>query len=60
MREHTSVIFGSTGQDGSFLAEKLLNLGHNVICGYRKSSTENTQNLKHLLTSDKYSGKISL
>ena len=60
MKQHTSVIFGSTGQDGSYLAEKLLKLGHNVICGYRKSSTDNTQNIKHLLASDKYPGKITL
>lgn len=60
MKQPISVILGSTGQDGSFLAEKLLKLGHTVICGYRKSSNDNTQNLKHILSSNEYKGRVVL
>jgi GDPmannose 4,6-dehydratase len=37
----TSIITGITGQDGSYLAENLLNKGHNVIGLYRRSSSNN-------------------
>jgi GDPmannose 4,6-dehydratase len=44
-----ALIFGVTGQDGSYLAELLLEKGYEVHGLYRKSSTGNTSNIKHLM-----------
>jgi GDPmannose 4,6-dehydratase len=43
------VITGITGQDGSYLAEFLLEKGYKVIGMLRRSSTINTSNIKHIL-----------
>ena len=43
------LIFGITGQDGSYLAELLLKQGYEVHGMIRKSATGNTINIEHLL-----------
>lgn len=45
-----ALITGITGQDGSYLAELLLNKGYDVYGLFRRSSTFNTSRLTHLLT----------
>jgi len=45
------IIFGVTGQDGSYLAEILLNQGYEVHGVIRKSATGNTINIDHLIDS---------
>lgn len=45
----TAIIFGITGQDGSHLADLLLNKDYTVIGVKRRSSTENTQRLQHII-----------
>jgi GDPmannose 4,6-dehydratase len=48
MAKKTALITGITGQDGSYLAELLLEKGY-VVCGMvRRSSTENFQRIEHL------------
>jgi GDPmannose 4,6-dehydratase len=45
----TALITGITGQDGSYLAELLLKKGYRVVGMARRSSTVNTERIKHLL-----------
>lgn len=49
------LIFGVTGQDGSYLSELLLNNGHNVIGVSRRTSLENTGRIKHILADPHFS-----
>ena len=44
----TALITGVTGQDGSYLAEFLLNYGYNVHGIKRRASSFNTQRIDHL------------
>ena len=44
-----ALITGITGQDGSFLAEFLLEKGYEVFGVIRRNSTPNTHRIKHLL-----------
>ena len=44
-----ALIFGVTGQDGSYLAEILLEKGYQVHGLQRKSATGNTRNIRHLM-----------
>ncbi|MCI4346164.1 MAG: GDP-mannose 4,6-dehydratase [Thermoplasmata archaeon] len=44
-----ALITGITGQDGSYLAEQLLERGYKVFGLVRRLSTPNTQNISHLL-----------
>lgn len=44
----TAVISGITGQDGSYLAELLLDQGYKVIGLYRRSSTSNFERISHV------------
>ena len=44
------LIFGVTGQDGSYLAELLLQKNYKVYGIIRKSSTDNKQNIRHILS----------
>lgn len=44
-----ALILGITGQDGSYLAEVLLEKGYEVHGMYRKTATGNTKNIEHLL-----------
>jgi GDPmannose 4,6-dehydratase len=48
MRPKTALITGITGQDGSYLAEFLLEQGYQVGGVVRRSSTENFQRIEHL------------
>ncbi len=48
----TAVITGITGQDGSFLAELLLEKGYKVYGVVRRVSTTNLQRIKHLLSNE--------
>jgi GDPmannose 4,6-dehydratase len=53
VRKKTAVIFGVTGQDGSYMAELLLSKGYQVIGLVRRSSAPNTQRIDHLITEKK-------
>jgi len=44
----TALITGITGQDGSYLAELLLEKGYRVVGMVRRSSTENFERIAHL------------
>ena len=44
-----ALILGVTGQDGSYLADILLEKGYVVYGMIRKSATGNTKNINHLL-----------
>ncbi len=44
-----ALIFGITGQDGSYLAEILLEKGYEVAGVTRRTSTPNTKNISHIL-----------
>lgn len=48
-RKKTALITGITGQDGSYLAEFLLEKGYEVFGILRRSSIENTWRIDHLL-----------
>ena len=52
-----ALITGITGQDGSYLAEFLLLKGYEVHGLRRKNSQENTQNINHLIKSEKIINK---
>ena len=47
-----AVITGITGQDGSYLAEFLLEKGYEVHGLMRRHSTINTERIDHLLNDD--------
>ncbi|HXV99277.1 MAG TPA: GDP-mannose 4,6-dehydratase, partial [Anaerolineae bacterium] len=48
MSQKTALITGITGQDGSYLAEFLLEKGYRVIGMVRRSSTVNFDRIAHL------------
>jgi GDPmannose 4,6-dehydratase len=48
MASKTALITGITGQDGSYLAELLLEKGYRVCGMVRRASTENFQRIEHL------------
>jgi GDPmannose 4,6-dehydratase len=48
MAQKTALITGITGQDGSYLAELLLEKGYRVVGMVRRSSTENYERIEHL------------
>jgi len=56
----TALITGITGQDGSYLAEFLLEKGYKVIGLVRRSSTTNLSRIVHLLESDLYKNSFSI
>jgi GDPmannose 4,6-dehydratase len=47
-----ALITGITGQDGSYLAELLLNIGYEVHGLVRRSSTDSFTRIKHILDND--------
>src|SRR4029078_5133162 len=47
MARKTALITGITGQDGSYLADLLLEKGYRVCGMVRRSSTENFQRIEH-------------
>lgn len=55
MNKKIAVIFGVTGQDGSYLSEILLEKGYRVIGVVRRVSTTNTQRLTHLTPNPDFS-----
>ena len=48
-----AIIFGVTGQDGSYLAELLLKKNYIVHGVKRKSSSYNTSRIDHMLSENK-------
>ena len=50
----SAIIFGVTGQDGSHLADLLLNKNYKVIGVSRRSSTDNTVRIKHILNNENF------
>jgi GDPmannose 4,6-dehydratase len=50
-----AIIFGITGQDGSHLADLLLEKEYEVIGVTRRSSTDNTKRIKHIIDNRKFS-----
>ncbi len=48
MKTKRALITGITGQDGSYLAEQLLEKGYHVIGMVRRSSTINFERIKHI------------
>lgn len=50
-----ALITGITGQDGSYLAEFLLGKGYQVCGMYRRTSTDNSSRVKHLLDNPNFS-----
>ncbi len=49
-----AIIFGVTGQDGSHLADLLLDKNYEVIGVNRRSSTDNTQRIQHILDNEHF------
>lgn len=49
-----AMIFGVTGQTGSYLAELLLDKGYDVVGVSRRSSTDNTQRISSLLNNTNF------
>ena len=45
----TALITGITGQDGSYLAELLLEKGYEVYGLFRRGSTNTAERIEHLL-----------
>lgn len=58
--KNIALITGITGQDGSYLAEFLLEKGYEVHGLVRRHSTANTERIDHLLESDYYRVKFFL
>jgi GDPmannose 4,6-dehydratase len=50
-----AIITGITGQDGSHLADLLLEKGYDVVGVSRRSSTDNTHRIKHILNHERFS-----
>ena len=48
MKKKIALIFGVTGQDGSYLSELLIKKGYNVHGVKRRSSSFNTGRVDHL------------
>ncbi len=48
MTQRTALVTGVTGQDGSYLAEFLLQKGYHVVGMVRRSSTENFTRIEHI------------
>lgn len=49
------IITGVTGQDGSYLAELLLEKGYTVVGLVRRTSSKNTSRISHILDNPKFS-----
>ena len=54
MSKKKALILGATGQDGSYMAELLIDKKYEVHAMYRKSSVGNTQNIEHLITNNNF------
>ncbi len=53
-KEKVALITGVTGQDGSYLADLLLEKGYTVIGAKRRTSTIRTERVDHLYDNDKF------
>ncbi|MBL52033.1 MAG: GDP-mannose 4,6-dehydratase [Candidatus Marinimicrobia bacterium] len=53
-----ALITGLTGQDGSYLAELLLDKGYQVHGIIRRSSSFNTSRIDHIIKNDQYDGQF--
>jgi GDPmannose 4,6-dehydratase len=53
-KKKIAIIFGVSGQDGSYLSELLLSKQYTVIGVTRRSATDNTQNLSFLLANPNF------
>ena len=60
MKKKIAFITGITGQDGSYLAELLLNKNYVVHGMKRKSSSFNTQRIDHIYENKKYKKRFFL
>ena len=60
MEKKTALITGITGQDGSYLAEILLQKGYDVHGIIRRSSSFNTQRIDHLYNDESLKGRFFL
>ena len=60
IEQKSALITGINGQDGSYLAELLLNKNYIVHGLIRKSSQDSTKNIDHLLNNNKHSANINL
>lgn len=49
-----ALIFGVTGQDGSYLTDLLLEKGYDVVGVARRTSTSNTSRIKHVLGHERF------
>jgi len=58
MINKTALISGITGQDGSYLAELLLEKDYKVHGIIRRSSSFNTGRINHLINDDKFKGRF--
>jgi GDPmannose 4,6-dehydratase len=54
MTNKTALITGVNGQDGSYLSELLLGKGYKVYGMMRRSSTDTTENIEHLINSPNF------
>ena len=57
MSKKKALVLGSTGQDGSYMVDLLLNKKYEVHGMYRKSSVGNTRNIEHLISDNKIFNK---
>lgn len=55
-----ALITGITGQDGSYLAELLLQQGYVVWGSVRRSSVSNTRNIDHLIRDERLNNRLFL
>lgn len=53
-KKKVAIVFGVSGQDGSYLSELLIDKHYTVIGVTRRSSTDNTQNLSFLLANQDF------
>ena len=59
-KKKIALITGITGQDGSYLAELLINKNYEVHGLIRRSSSNNTERLEHLLNNRIYKSEINI
>ncbi len=59
-KEKTALITGITGQDGSYLAELLLDKGYSVHGIIRRASNQNTFRIEHLINNNEKERNINL
>ena len=50
----TAIITGITGQDGSYLAQYLLQKSYKVVGLYRRSSTNNFERIKQIIDNNNF------